>query len=324
VVLDVEATAPAYNLELLVLSGTDVSAVDANLGHAVTVLPAQGEQFPLSSGLTTLQVPADELVVGFSDMMPTVLAARTEEVPVALVRLENPAAEESGTIEVNQLEIHAADGAFVPRALGETVAEVRAYLDRELLASSGPLSAADTTALLVPAELLLVNPSQTRELELRLSMHEDVAVPSLRVGLDKQSISVLQPDGALLAIRIEPAEGSSFPFWTEAGNFTGMSLRESYSNFPNPFAAGKEQTTFVFHLPSEAKVTLRILTPHGENVATLLSRAKRAGGVYQEDTWDGRNGRGVTVRNGVYIAELKVAYADGKSERLLRKVAVVR
>jgi hypothetical protein len=30
------------------------------------------------------------------------------------------------------------------------------------------------------------------------------------------------------------------------------------------------------------------------------------------------------VRNGVYVAELSVAYDDGTHERLLRKVAVVR
>ena len=32
----------------------------------------------------------------------------------------------------------------------------------------------------------------------------------------------------------------------------------------------------------------------------------------------------LVLRNGVYIAELRVSYDDGGSERLLRKVAVVR
>ena len=47
-------------------------------------------------------------------------------------------------------------------------------------------------------------------------------------------------------------------------------------------------------------------------------------GFHQTDTWNGVNGRGVTVRNGVYIAEIVVYYDDGSRERHLRKVAVVR
>jgi hypothetical protein len=47
-------------------------------------------------------------------------------------------------------------------------------------------------------------------------------------------------------------------------------------------------------------------------------------GLHQETTWDGRNERGDVVVNGAYIAELRVAFDDGQSERLLRKVAVVR
>ena len=131
-------------------------------------------------------------------------------------------------------------------------------------------------------------------------------------------------EGALLAIRIEPEAGSQFPFWSEAGHFTGLSLSESYANFPNPFAAGREVTTFVYTLQDEAQVTLRVLTPYGENVATILSNVQRAAGLYQEDSWDGLNGRGAPVRNGVYLAELIVDFTSGQKERILRKVAVVR
>jgi hypothetical protein len=42
------------------------------------------------------------------------------------------------------------------------------------------------------------------------------------------------------------------------------------------------------------------------------------------DRWDGRNGAGSIVLNGVYLAELVVQFDDGSSRRLLRKVAVVR
>ena len=60
-----------------------------------------------------------------------------------------------------------------------------------------------------------------------------------------------------------------------------------------------------------------------ENVAVLDS-APRSAGMQSGDRWDGRNGAGLVVRNGVYVAELTAVYADGRTERSIRKVAVVR
>ena len=118
--------------------------------------------------------------------------------------------------------------------------------------------------------------------------------------------------------------GQAFPLWSEAGNFGATSLVASYSNFPNPFAAGREATTFVYYLRAPARVSLRLLTPAGAGVATLLDDAPRPAGLHQDDRWDGRNGRGDAVRNGVYVAELTVRYDAGGTDHTFRKVAVVR
>ena len=86
----------------------------------------------------------------------------------------------------------------------------------------------------------------------------------------------------------------------------------------------REQTAFVFALPRDGQVSLRLMTPRGETVLQVLDKAPLAAGLHQDVMWDGRNGRGTTVLNGVYIAELSVRFADGTTERHLRKVAVVR
>ena len=57
---------------------------------------------------------------------------------------------------------------------------------------------------------------------------------------------------------------------------------------------------------------------------TLLDNEPRAAGLHQDAVWDGRNGNGTVVLNGVYIAEIRTRYDDGTEERYLRKVAVVR
>jgi len=132
-----------------------------------------------------------------------------------------------------------------------------------------------------------------------------------------------QADGTT-PVPVRASDGNTLPFWTEASSLAAADLAASYINFPNPFAAGREATHFAFQLPQAATVTLRLWTPRGESVITVLDDEALASGLHQDLDWDGRNGRGTVVRNGVYLAELKVRYDDGSSERLLRKVAVVR
>lgn len=52
--------------------------------------------------------------------------------------------------------------------------------------------------------------------------------------------------------------------------------------------------------------------------------APRGAGQLQVDGWDGRNGRGDTVVNGVCVAELDIRLDSGESRHLRRKLAVVR
>ena len=146
----------------------------------------------------------------------------------------------------------------------------------------------------------------------------------LRLGLAADGVDVVQPAAGVLSIRVEATAGQDFPMLTAAGGFVPLDLEASYSNFPNPFAAGRDATAFVYALDRGGTVTLRVFTARGELVRTVLDGASRTTGLHQDDRWDGRNGRGVAVNNGVYVAELRVEYDDGESARVVRKIAVVR
>src|SRR5206468_12917012 len=122
-------------------------------------------------------------------------------------------------------------------------------------------------------------------------------------------VGVVQPQNALLSVAVLAAAGRSFPMWSQPAAFTPHSLAASYSNFPNPFAAGREKTHFVFNLPGPGRVDLVIWTVRGGRVVTLMSGVATAAGLHQSTVWDGRNGRGAVVANGAYIAEL-VAHLD--------------
>jgi uncharacterized repeat protein (TIGR01451 family) len=321
--VDLEATAPAGFLEM-VLPAAGVVTIDSNLGTPVPALPDSGNEFPLSSGLTRLESPPRELEVGFESSMPPVLAADGREVPTLRLRLGNPAPATSGEILVTHVDLRAADRDGFEYPLGAVATRLTAVLDGESRGETGPLDPLDIKGRISFPDTLRLPPGDPVELEIRMTTREGSDVSSVRLGCDADGMGVVPPQSALLAVSVEAEAGLAFPFWSQAGNFSGVTLAESWSNFPNPFPAGRGVTTFAFYLPSDGRVTLRLLSLRGEKVLTILEDEPRVAGLHQDTTWDGRNGRGAVVVNGVYLAEIEVRYGDGASERHLRKVAVVR
>lgn len=321
--VDLEATAPATFLELVV-GAADVHARDANLGTLVVIQPAAGTELPIRSGLLRIESPARLLVAGFESLMPPVLVAGGAEVTAARFTLTNPASLAASAIEIANLVILATNRDESAIAIGSAARAVSLLRDGTLWARVSGIVASDSMATLVGADPLSIEPGETVEMELRFETADVPTASSVRLGADANSFGVVQPASALLSIAVQARDGESFPFRSLAGSFTPSTLRESYSNFPNPFAAGREETTFAFFLRENARVELRVLTARGEEVADLFDEVPLGAGLHQSMTWDGRNERGDTVVSGVYVAELSVHYEDGAKERELRKIAVVR
>jgi hypothetical protein len=320
---DLSPSAPIAFLELSA-PAAGIATSDANTGAPAATQPAPGAELPVVSGLTRVSTPARDLVAGWASRMPAALATDGRAVTFASLTLTNPAPAGSGAIVVDRIRLRASDVARNDIALGAAAAAVLATVNGSPWARRDSLASDSTTATLIAPQPLVVDASSSVTLDLALVPRDRPAVTALRVGIDATGVGVVQPGSALLAVQVTPESGRSFPFWTESGSFTPASLDASWGNFPNPFAAGREATAFVYYLAQEASVTLRIWTPTGERVATLIAGDPRAPGLHQDDLWDGRNGRGDVVRNGVYVAELSVRYADGSGDRVRRKVAVVR
>jgi hypothetical protein len=321
--VDISATAPETILELIV-DAADIEAVDANTLANVTVAGQGGAILPLSSGLTRLLPPPTELHVDLLSRMPVALVPGEQNVHVATVTLENTASDGAGPITLDHFVFRAADRDLAGIAVGASTMRVKLLQDAILAGQSETLTVDSTTAYVALSSPIVLQPQERTEIELQVDCHTNITAGSLRFGIDRSDVGVVQPVSALLQIQVEPVDGQTFPMWTEAGGVNALSLKESFSNFPNPFAAGGESTTFVYYLPNSARVSLKIFTGRGKGVTTLLTDDWHPAGVHQSTLWDGRNGVGRTVVNGVYIAELVVKYDDGNSERLIRKVAVVR
>jgi hypothetical protein len=302
----------------------DVRTVDVHLRTPVMLTPDSGVALPLSSGLRSIRLAADELVLAARDVMPATIAAFDTDVPAIELDFTSTALGSAGDLLVTQLNLTAVSSSKSESALGTIVSGFVVTDGEHEWGRSEQLVVGDTVASVMGDLGLLLEPGETRTLHVLLKLASGVQTGSVSVGLDLGGVVVRQPEGELVPVRVLAASGQIFPFLTLPGGVTPASLEQSYSNYPNPFAAGRETTTFVFGLAAAATVDLRIYTPRGELVRVLLDGEQRSVGLHQDVLWDGRNGRGDPVRNGVFIAEIIVRKSNGGFVTLRRKVAVVR
>lgn len=84
-------------------------------------------------------------------------------------------------------------------------------------------------------------------------------------------------------------------------------------NYPNPFQPGREVTTFSWahNRPGEnLEVALYIYSLRGELIHVSSQTIERSEGLITTLTWDGTNGQGAIVDNGIYIYKIGVKSLD--------------
>jgi hypothetical protein len=73
-------------------------------------------------------------------------------------------------------------------------------------------------------------------------------------------------------------------------------------NAPNPF---NKLTVINYQLPKTGQVSLAVYNISGQRVKTLVEQQQQQAGAHSV-TWNGRDGNGRTVANGVYLYRLQV------------------
>lgn len=323
-VVDLRIAAPGTLLEI-VSRREGLRVVDPNTGLAVAAVAAPGATEPLSSGVLRLEIPARRLAAGLASLVPALLPPDGASAEVARVDLANTApVGAAGAVEVAHLRVVAEDlsGRVIP--LGAVAREVSAIVAGKAWGAPAALAPDSAVATLAGAAPISIPAGGVAGIELRVCARPEASGVRFRFAVEQAGVGVVQPSNPLLAIAVEAAPGASFPLRTAVTSVAEAGLEASYANFPNPFAAGREPTTFTFVLERPARVTLRVWTLRGRLVRTLLDGADRGAGLHQSDRWDGRNGEGAPVANGTYVAELLVEGPGGPAARALRKVAVVR
>lgn len=135
------------------------------------------------------------------------------------------------------------------------------------------------------------------------------------------------PDSVSGSISVEVAGLSIF---SVLGSIAPASMLSGVFNYPNPFAAGRENTRIRYILTGDYDVTVRIYTLLGELVQVIECAAGTsdcgqgtARGISNEIQWDGKNGEGRVVANGMYLAQIR-AKSSSAQETETRRIGVIK
>ena len=290
---------------------------DANTGERI--LSVQGV-FPYFSDTARLQLVGNAASCALVSRVPPNVSGRESELAVfdLLVRNDNPLG-------------------YTPAVLRSLLIEIRDWKGRAL----DPSSFVAGAALMSAESVLVAGVVGVSGISIALPdglVLEPATTDTLTFAVDlstagSETFRFVIADTASLEIRdavtgeeiaVGTIGNTGYPLQTALAHMAGSDPEAAFTNYPNPFAAGRENTRITYYLESSARVTLKIYTLWGEPVETLLDGESRTAGLHQDATWSGRNGDGDLVANGVYYLVLEIEPATGSGSTFKRKVGVVR
>ena len=219
-------------------------------------------------------------------------------------------------IKINSLTLNAEDQDGVGVAMDTAF--------QNLILTGGALPITVNTSLIGPVTAVFPGPitvnagSNSLALTVTADILANASAKTVRLSLGKtgivaQDASVGSPVGFTTF-----GDSTGFPMNSNLMLFRATDVTSTYGNYPNPFHPGQGSTTIEFNLQSASTVSLVLYDVMGERTATLIDNQTLQAGL-QRVSWDGRNGMGAYVLNGIYYAQLIV---DGPKYML--KIAVVR
>ena len=139
------------------------------------------------------------------------------------------------------------------------------------------------------------------------------------ISLDNAaSVSAQDPVTQTVAQVTALGDSTGFPMQSQLMLFLPPDVASTYGNYPNPFHPSQGSTTIEFNLQAASTVSLVLYDVMGGQVVKLADNQNLPAGL-QRILWDGRNGMGSYVLNGIYYAQLTV-----NGQKYLLKIAVVK
>jgi hypothetical protein len=173
---------------------------------------------------------------------------------------------------------------------------------------------------------VVVGPEETKNFAFSVPLPSEEQLPvSLRFFTNGDMIEALDSipgNGPVPALLLKP-DGRPFEYSSVFTTAAGVGLAASLVTYPNPFSPPSEKIQIAYRLSAASEVVLKIYTLTGELVMGKTYPGGTIGGLsgVNQIEWDGCNGRGEQVKNGVYIA---VIHSAATGETVKQKLAVVK
>jgi hypothetical protein len=275
--------------------------------------------FPLTSGVAEIALPADGLFFHADAVLPANVASGGET-GVFDLHFDRDGFAGSSLVFIEQFSIEILDG-------NDTPVDPSLILESVQIQDGGGSIPVTLSFLAQAVQIDFADPPALDEdgsidmnLAVRIKSDPQVRIFSARIG----SASDVQCSDEMTGnpVAVNPSGGTAFPYLSGRSALLGNDMAQAFANYPNPFVASREKTTITFYLPSDGVVTLKLYTIGGRPVKTLLNGDRRTAGLHQDVAWDGMNTNGKAVLNGVYYL-VNTTVINGKEYEYKRKVAVV-
>ncbi|UCG50789.1 MAG: hypothetical protein JSW58_11345 [Candidatus Latescibacterota bacterium] len=301
------------------LSEQHIVVLDGNDGKRQ--LGISGE-FPFVAGPTQLQIPSGAVQLGIISKVPQNVTANTKGIEAFDLVLENGNPPGHTPAELRELRVTIED----PK--GKKLEPAKLLGGAQIV---GPDSAivsgqidTDVISFDIPAGGVSVSPSTTDTLTFVADMDAKIQNVDLRFVIRNASASEVIDAITSDTLTVGTLDNIGYPLRTAFTHVLGGNAQQAFTNYPNPFAAGRGTTRITFYLDQPSTVRLTIYTVWGAPVRTLINNKRLQPGLHQDVIWDGQNGDGDVVNNGTYLMILETRGEDGSRATLKRKVGVVR
>ncbi len=288
-----------------------------NSSQAVTVKDLSNAKIGVSDPVFIL-AGSRSLILNVTHYSPKLSTVTGGQAGITVLALDFSVKQGSDPISIMGLVIHAEDDKNNPVPFG-TAFQNLWYTGGGGI--NGSMNVAGSSSDMVTLGTALTVPAlSSLSVTIGVDMAPQPTAKSVKLSLDGPgSFNAEDPVApATVAGVTTIGDSTGFPIQSETMAFLSPDVASTFGNYPNPFRAGLESTTIEFNLTTPTEVSLQLYDVMGSKVITLLENKTLSAGL-QRISWDGRNGTGSYVLNGVYYAQLSV-----NGNKYLLKIAVVK
>ncbi|MDD3642229.1 MAG: hypothetical protein PHQ19_02035, partial [Candidatus Krumholzibacteria bacterium] len=312
------------------LRAASYPALPGNITVRFYVQPADDENSnaPAQALRTEIQIPVSteagtitmQNVSSLDTIPPAVVPQGARDVPVLRVVFRNNSAYTAG-LDTVLVSVEDARGRLLPNPSRSVSAVALTAGGEEYRAAVGAVNP-------VPVAVdgaFAISPGANDTALVSLDIAEGAPAGELRIDLASSGDVRFSTDGQTVRVVWDESGGDiAGHFISSPMSVMSADFEEYVHNYPNPFRAGSETTRIAYFLTEDSSVRIRIFDFTGRLVWTKEIPAGGTGGTgvpegtWWEIEWDGRNGVGEVVRNGVYVC---IVEAGGRSAQFKMAVA---